>query len=103
MVALLAAVAISLTGQPTLQLECGPLPDGVSTDAYGAAVAGTHPRIWLLPRVCRSASRGEHLGLAVLAHEILHVRVRRPHWWIYRWDDWYAENVVRWKLERLRS
>lgn len=102
MVALLAAVAIALTGQPTLTLTCGPLPAYLPPHAYGAATADP-PTIWLLPWVCRSAYRREHFGLKVLAHEIMHVRPNRTEEWTRRWDDWYAENVVRWKLRRLAS
>ena len=99
MVALLTAVAVALTGQPTLTLDCGPLP-AAADHAWGAAQTEP-PRIWLLPTVCRSAYRRDHQGLAVLAHEILHIRPNRSEAWTRRWDDWYTENVVRWKLRRL--
>lgn len=105
-VALLAAVAVNLTGQPTLILECGPLPvpvvDGIHALGNGTAEAADGlPHVWMLPRVCRSAYRREHFGLWVFAHEILHVRPNKSEGWTRRWDDWYAENVVRWKMRRI--
>lgn len=112
MIELLAAVAIALTGQANLQLECVTPP--TNEPAWGAALPGPEPRIWLMPQLCQDAYLGGHTGLSVLAHEILHVRrdpwCQRqgiPYWrchkFIYKWDDWYAENVVRRTLRTLRS
>lgn len=105
-VELLAAVAVALTHQPALELSCGPLPvpvvDGI--EAVGNATpswSDGRPHVWLLPSVCRSAFRREHFGLMVLGHETLHIRPARTEEWIRRWDDWYAERVVRWKIGRL--
>lgn len=114
MVALLAAVAIALTGHPTLNFTCGALPPSVSMAYPNAIGAGGGNSIWILPKYCRQAYREEHLGLTTLAHEILHIRhdpwcnvrgipYETCHEWIHTWDDWYAEHVVRWKIERFKA
>lgn len=108
MVELLAAVAIALTGQQ-VTLTCGPIPSDkpeIREHAVGIVtpdVNGGPPNITMLPWVCRSANRREHFGLKVLAHEILHVRPNKSEGWIREWDDWYAENVVRWKMRRIST
>lgn len=102
MVELLAAVAIALTGQP-VELACGDLPPAAAEiHAYGA-VWPDPARIYLLPWVCRSAYRGDHQGLTVLAHEILHIQPNRTEEWTRSWDDWYAEHAVRQKIRALRD
>lgn len=98
--ALLLAVAIALTGAQNLQLEC----------TYDLPVAGHYagmatvewsdglPHIWMLPEICSQAYHRYRLGLAVFAHEMLHIRPNKTEAWTRKWDNWYAENVVRKKM-----
>ena len=103
MTALLAALAIAVTHNPAVVLECS-IPPLLQAQAPLAVGFGGGTRIWLRPRYCQLAYAGTHVGLTVFAHETLHVRLPlRGEAWIGRWDDWYAENVVRWKLGRLRA
>lgn len=101
MIELLTALVVALTGHPALQLSCE-IPYDLRRQAPAAVGFGGGDRIWVAPAVCRSAMRREHFGLWALGHESLHVRLpHRSEAWIERWDDWYAENVVRWKLGRI--
>lgn len=101
MVELVLAVALALSKQPVV-VECGPLPFQTLSD--GAANPGPPPHIYLRWYVCKQAVNGKHYGLRVLAHEILHVRnFSRADEWVQKWDDWYAENVVRWKMRRIAA
>ncbi len=48
----------------------------------------------------RRCARG-HGPVVVFAHEVIHVEHPRwPHWKVYRWDDWYARQVVTPALRR---
>lgn len=110
MVELLTSLVLALTHAPAVQVQCEFPPSQIhSTDIGLAAPPPPVAYIYLRPFVCKSIARHEHFGLMVLAHEVLHVRhdpwcqahgvtFDACHVWIHRWDDWYAENVVRWKL-----
>lgn len=108
MLELLLAVAIALTHQPTLVIECGALPvpktNGVE-DLGNASSPWTDglPHIWMRPWICKSAYARKHTGLKVFAHEMLHIRPNRSEEWTQKWDDWYAENVVRWKMNAIAA
>ena len=102
--ALLLAVAIALTGKPDIQVHCTydmPLPGPYLGMATASSPQDGLPHIWMLPEICSQAYHRTRYGLWVFAHEMLHIRPNKSEEWTQKWDNWYAENVVRWKMRAL--